>query len=114
LVESLGLRISKSEVSRVCQALDEHVDAFRTRPLEGRYPVCVPRRQGREGPRRRARGRKGAGDRARRARDRAARDPLDRRRRGRDRSVLDRLSPRARSSAAWSASSWRSPTPTAG
>jgi putative transposase len=38
LVESLGLRISKSEVSRVCGALDEHVDAFRTRPLEGRYP----------------------------------------------------------------------------
>jgi putative transposase len=38
LVESLGLRISKSEVSRVCQALDEHVQAFRTRPLEGRYP----------------------------------------------------------------------------
>jgi putative transposase len=38
LVESLGLRISKSEVSRVCHALDEHVEAFRTRPLEGRYP----------------------------------------------------------------------------
>jgi transposase-like protein len=38
LVESLGLRISKSEVSRVCGALDEHVDAFRTRPLQGRYP----------------------------------------------------------------------------
>src|ERR1044071_5602894 len=38
LVESLGLRISKSEVSRVCAALDEHVDAFRTRPLDGRYP----------------------------------------------------------------------------
>jgi transposase-like protein len=38
LVESLGLRISKSEVSRVCQALDEHVEAFRTRPLEGAYP----------------------------------------------------------------------------
>src|SRR5688500_15034308 len=38
LVESLGLRVSKSEVSRVCQALDEHVDAFRNRPLEGRYP----------------------------------------------------------------------------
>src|SRR3954464_15934971 len=38
LVESLGLRVSKSEVSRVCQALDEHVDAFRTRPLEGAYP----------------------------------------------------------------------------
>src|SRR5918994_291886 len=38
LVESLGLRVSKSEVSRVCGALDEHVEAFRTRPLEGRYP----------------------------------------------------------------------------
>ena len=38
LVESLGLRVSKSEVSRVCQALDEHVDAFRNRPLAGRYP----------------------------------------------------------------------------
>jgi transposase-like protein len=38
LVESLGLRISKSEVSRVCEALDEHVEAFRTRPLEGAYP----------------------------------------------------------------------------
>ena len=37
LVESLGLRISKSEVSRVCGALDEHVDAFRSRPLEGTY-----------------------------------------------------------------------------
>jgi hypothetical protein len=38
LVEGLGLRISRSEVSRVCEALDEHVEAFRTRPLEGRYP----------------------------------------------------------------------------
>jgi putative transposase len=38
LVESLGLRLGRSEVSRVCEALDEHVEAFRTRPLEGRYP----------------------------------------------------------------------------
>src|SRR4051794_19633313 len=38
VVESLGLRISKSEVSRICQGLDEQVDAFRHRPLEGRYP----------------------------------------------------------------------------
>jgi len=38
LVESLGLRISRSEVSRVCAGLDEQVEAFRTRPLEGRYP----------------------------------------------------------------------------
>jgi transposase-like protein len=38
VVESLGLRISKSEVSRICAGLDEQVDAFRSRPLEGRYP----------------------------------------------------------------------------
>src|SRR3954467_221309 len=38
LVESLGLRISKSEVSRICQGLDEQVEAFRQRPLEGAYP----------------------------------------------------------------------------
>jgi transposase-like protein len=38
LVESLGLRVSKSEVSRICAGLDEQVDAFRTRPLEGAYP----------------------------------------------------------------------------
>jgi Transposase, Mutator family len=37
VVESLALRISKSEVSRICQGLDE-VDAFRNRPLEGGYP----------------------------------------------------------------------------
>jgi transposase-like protein len=38
LVESLGLRISKSEVSRIAGLLDEQVQAFRNRPLEGRYP----------------------------------------------------------------------------
>jgi putative transposase len=38
VVESLGLRTSKSEVSRICAGLDEQVDAFRNRPLEGRYP----------------------------------------------------------------------------
>ncbi len=38
VVESLGLRISKSEVSRICRGLDEQVEAFRNRPLEGRYP----------------------------------------------------------------------------
>jgi putative transposase len=38
LVESLGLRISRSEVSRIAAGLDEQVEAFRTRPLEGRYP----------------------------------------------------------------------------
>jgi putative transposase len=38
LVESLGLRISRSEVSRICARLDEQVEAFRQRPLEGGYP----------------------------------------------------------------------------
>jgi putative transposase len=38
LVESLGLRVSRSEVSRVTALLDEQVEAFRARPLEGRYP----------------------------------------------------------------------------
>src|SRR5947199_4604570 len=38
LVESLGLRVSRSEVSRICSGLDEQVEAFRSRPLEGRYP----------------------------------------------------------------------------
>jgi transposase-like protein len=38
LVESLGLRISRSEVSRIASLLDEQVQAFRQRPLEGRYP----------------------------------------------------------------------------
>ncbi len=38
LVETLGLRISRSEVSRICALLDEQVEAFRSRPLEGEYP----------------------------------------------------------------------------
>lgn len=39
LLESLGLTgIDKSEVSRICKALDEPVQAFRERPLEGNYP----------------------------------------------------------------------------
>jgi transposase-like protein len=38
LVESLGLRISRSEVSRICRGLDEQVSAFLERPLEGDYP----------------------------------------------------------------------------
>src|SRR2546423_11142700 len=39
LVKALGLDgISKSQVSRLCQALDEEVERFRARPLEGRYP----------------------------------------------------------------------------
>jgi transposase-like protein len=39
LVQALGLTgISKSQVSRLCQALDAEVERFRTRPLVGPYP----------------------------------------------------------------------------
>jgi putative transposase len=39
LVVALGLDgISKSEVSRICARLDDQVEAFRGRPLLGRYP----------------------------------------------------------------------------
>jgi transposase-like protein len=39
LVEQMGLRgLSKDQVSRMCRGLDEQVQAFRQRPLEGAYP----------------------------------------------------------------------------
>lgn len=39
LVQALGMHgVSKSQVSRLCAELDEVVEAFRNRPLEGRYP----------------------------------------------------------------------------
>jgi putative transposase len=39
LVKALGLDgISKSQVSRLCETLDEEVERFRGRPLEGAYP----------------------------------------------------------------------------
>lgn len=39
LVQALGVEsLSKSEVSRVCQGLDEEVAAFRDRPLDKAYP----------------------------------------------------------------------------
>jgi putative transposase len=39
LLKALGLTgIDKSKVSRTCKELDELVEGFRNRPLEGRYP----------------------------------------------------------------------------
>jgi putative transposase len=39
LVEQLGIQgMSKDRVSRMCRDLDEHVEAFRSRPLDGAYP----------------------------------------------------------------------------
>src|SRR5207342_2458232 len=89
LVESLGLRVSRSEVSRICAGLDEQVEAFRTRPLEGEYPYLWLDAKGREGPRWRPGGAQGRRRRARRARDRPQGDPGHRCRRGRDRELLD-------------------------
>jgi transposase-like protein len=41
LVKALGINgISKSQVSRLCQALDTEVERFRTRKLDGQYPCC--------------------------------------------------------------------------
>src|SRR5438105_14602939 len=41
LVKALGMSgISKSQVSRLCQALDIEVERFRTRKLDGSYPFC--------------------------------------------------------------------------
>jgi transposase-like protein len=41
LVEQMGLRgLSKDQVNRMCRALDEQVEVFRSRPLEGAYPTC--------------------------------------------------------------------------
>jgi putative transposase len=40
LLQAMGLSgIDKSTVSRTCKALDEVVQEFRNRPLEGRYPI---------------------------------------------------------------------------
>jgi transposase-like protein len=39
LVKALGINsIGKSRVSRLCEELDEEVESFRNRPLEGPYP----------------------------------------------------------------------------
>ena len=39
LVEQLGIDgMTKDRVSALCRALDEQVEAFRQRPLEGAYP----------------------------------------------------------------------------
>ena len=39
LVEQLGIQsMDKDRVSRLCRGLDEHVEAFRSRPLEGAFP----------------------------------------------------------------------------
>ena len=112
LVESLGLRVSRSEVSRVCAGLDEQVEAFRDAAARGPLPVSVAGREGGEGPRRRPGRAQVPGDRPRRARDRSPGGDRARRRRVRDGGVLARASCARWSSAASPACSSSSPTPT--
>ena len=39
LVKAMGMEgVSKSQVSRLCGEIDERVDAFLTRPIEGDWP----------------------------------------------------------------------------
>ena len=62
LVKALGVDgISKSEVSRICGALDPVVAAFRTRPVTGGASVSVGRCDVPQGPRGRARDQPGHG-----------------------------------------------------
>jgi putative transposase len=51
LVESFGLRISKSEVSRIAGAARRAGDRVQGAPVGGSLPVSVRRREDREGPR---------------------------------------------------------------
>ena len=65
VVESLGLRISKSEVSRICAGPGRAGRRVPQPAAGGPLPLPVARRQGREGPRRRPRRPEGAGARLR-------------------------------------------------
>ena len=50
LVKAMGITgISKSQVSRLCGEIDERVNAFLSRPIEGDWTVRVDRRDVREG-----------------------------------------------------------------
>jgi transposase-like protein len=51
LVQALGMTgISKSHVSRIFGELDAEGERFRTRQLEGPYPLCLAGRDVRGGP----------------------------------------------------------------
>ncbi len=83
LVEQLGIEgMTKDRVSALCRALDEQVEAFRQRPLEGAYPYLWGGRKTGQGQRPRAGGVQGAGDRLRGSRERRARGDRPGRRRG--------------------------------
>jgi hypothetical protein len=90
LVEQLGIQgMDKDRVSRLCSELDEHVEAFRTGPLEGAYPYLWVDAKQLKGARSRPCGFQGAGHRLRGPRERPARGDRHRPGRGRVRGVLD-------------------------
>ena len=117
LVQALGIAgISKSEVSRMCAALDAEVEAFRTRPLSGeRVPLSVARRDVPQGPRGRP-GRVDGGARRDGCRDhRRAAGPGARARPGQRRGLgLAGVHPATRRARPGAASAWSSATTTAG
>jgi putative transposase len=92
LVEQLGIEgMTKDRVSAMCRTLDEQVELFRQRPLEGAYPYLwldakhvKVRDHGRS--RQQSAGRRLCG-----ARDRAAGGDRHRHRRGRVRQLLGRV-----------------------
>jgi hypothetical protein len=70
VVEQLGVRMTKDQVSRLCRALDEQVAAFRARSLEGADPyLWLDAKQEKVGDGGHGRS-EVAGDRLRRARER--------------------------------------------
>src|SRR5690349_22446209 len=92
LVEQLGIEgMTKDRVSALCRALDEQVEAFRTRPLEGALSLSVAGCQAPQGQRPRPGRLQGRGGRLRGARERGARGDRPGRRRGRVGRVLDRV-----------------------
>ena len=104
----------RARSARICQALDERVEAFRSRPLEGAYPYLwldarVERVRETEAGMVRQKALLVA---YARARDRPARGDRPERRRGRVRGRVARASCASSWRAAWAACSWSSPTPT--
>ena len=91
VVEQLGVRMTKDQVSRLCAAPGRAGPGVPRAAAGGRLPVPVARRQAGEGARPRPRRLQGAGDRLRRARDGPARGDRPRCRRDRVRGVLARV-----------------------
>lgn len=92
LVKALGgdTGISKSEVSRICGALDAELTVCRTRPLDHtRFPPHLPRRDALQGPGQPPDRLPGRGHRHRHHRGRRPRSPRADGRRQRDRSALN-------------------------